>query len=308
MALMLGTYALAWGRSEAEHAEVVRAASEHGWIDGLEVPWTGSLAADLPEVLTATRPDWRIAITSLPGTMAQVAGQPAFGLASSDPDGRRAAMTDAANLRSAVAALNDALGRAAVAAIEVHSAPRTQDVPSGCSALARSLEAIADWDWDGAQLLLEHVDAKVAGLAPAKGFLTLQDELEVITENSLPIGILINWGRSAIELRDAAQVIDHVALARESGVLKGLIFSGASAVATDHGEAWADQHLPASRHEPNSLLTAELMDDALRVAGPLDFTGVKMAWRGSLQDGTEMLLDTARTVSAITDRYRHTTP
>ena len=142
MALMLGTYALAWGRSEAEHAEVVKAASEDGWVDGLEVPWTGSLAADLPEVLTATRPDWRIVITSLPGTMARVAGQSTFGLASSDPDGRQAAMTDVANLRSAVAALNDGLGRAAVAAIEVHSAPRTQDAPSARDALVRSLETI----------------------------------------------------------------------------------------------------------------------------------------------------------------------
>ena len=31
---------------------------------------------------------------------------------------------------------------------------------------------------------------------------------------------------------------------------------------------------------------------ALRVAGPLDFTGVKMSWRGpSLRDGTVMLLE-----------------
>ena len=74
MALMLGTYALAWGRSEAEHAEVVSAASEDRSVDGLEVPWTGSLGiADLAEVLTATRPDWRIVVTSLPGTMARVA-------------------------------------------------------------------------------------------------------------------------------------------------------------------------------------------------------------------------------------------
>ena len=101
--------------------------------------------------------------------------------------------------------------------------------PRRASALARSLETITGWDWDGAQILLEHVDAKVPGHAPAKGFLSLEDELDVISENSLPMGILINWGRSAIELRDAAHVIDHVAMARQAGVLKGLIFSGASA-------------------------------------------------------------------------------
>ena len=310
MALMLGTYALAWGRSEAKHAEVVRAAAEDGSVDGLEVPWTGSLGvADLAEVLSTTRPDWRIVVTSLPGTMARVAGQTTFGLASPDPDGRRAAMADVANLRSAVESLNDELGSAVVSAIEVHSAPAGDDELSGRSALARSLDTIVEWDWDGAQILLEHVDAKVAGHAPAKGFLSLEDELDVIAENSVPVGILINWGRSAIELRDAGQVIDHLAMAREAGVLKGLIFSGVSAVTTAYGAAWADQHLPPSPQESESLLTAELMEDALRVAGPLDFTGVKMSWRGtSLEDGTVMLLRAAHTVAAISDRYRQTTP
>ena len=309
MALVLGTYALAWGRSAAEHAEVVGAASEVGLVGGLEVPWTGSLgAADLAEVLTTKRPDWQVIVTSLPATLTRATAQPTFGLASRDPDSRQAAIADVANLRSAIASLNDDLGRAAVSAIEVHSAPASQDAGSARSGLARSLETITEWDWDGAQILLEHVDAKVTGHEPAKGFLSLEEELDVISENSLPVGILINWGRSAIELRDAAQVIDHVAMARRAGLLKGLIFSGVSAVPTDYGEPWADQHLPPSPQEPNSLLTIELMDDALRVAGHLDFTGAKMAWRGSsLQDGTVMLLDAARTVSAISDRYRQTT-
>ena len=218
-------------------------------------------------------------------------------------------MTDAASLRSAVASLNDALGRAAVSAIEVHSAPTPHDAASARSALARSLDTITGWDWDGAQILLEHVDAKVQGHAPSKGFLSLEDEIDVISEGSLPVGVLINWGRSAIELRSAARVVDHVAMARESGVLRGLIFSGASAVATDYGEAWADQHLPPSSHERDSLLTAEMMDDALRVAGPLDYTGVKMSWRRpSLREGTVMLLSTARMVSALSVRNRQSIP
>jgi hypothetical protein len=310
MSLVIGSYALTWGRSAAQHSEVVDAAADESSVGGLEVPWTGTLAiGDIADVLRTTRPDWRVVVTSLPGTMGQFATQPAFGLASTDADGRRAALKDAANLRSAVMALNDTVGRAAVSAIEMHSAPTAQDVASAGLALARSLETITGWDWDGAQILLEHVDAKVAGHPPAKGFLSLEDEINVIDRDSLPIGVLINWGRSAIELRSAAHVVDHVSMARQAGVLRGLVFSGVSAVATDYGDAWADQHLPASPQERDSLLTTELMDDALRAAGPLDFTGVKMSWRGpSLRDGTVMLLSTARLVSEISVRCSPTIP
>ena len=309
MTLVLGSYALAWGRSAAEHAEVIDAAAEESLVGGLEVPWTGlRTASDLVEVLRR-RPDWRIVVTSLPSTLAQLAVQPEFGLASPHPAGRRAAVADAASLRSSVVSLNDSLGRAAVSAIELHSAPTPHDVPDARGALARSLDTITGWDWDGAQILLEHVDAKVEGHAPGKGFLSLEDELDVISEGSFPMGVLINWGRSAIELRSAARVVDHLAMARDSGVLRGLIFSGASAVATRYGEAWADQHLPPSAHERDSLLTADMMDDALRVAGPLDFTGVKMSWRAaSVREGTVMLLSTARLVSALSVRNWQSTP
>jgi hypothetical protein len=218
-------------------------------------------------------------------------------------------VADAASLRSSVVSLNDTLGRAAVSAVELHSAPTAHDVTSARGAFARSLDIVTGWDWDGAQILLEHVDAKVDGHAPDKGFLSLEDELDVLSEGSLPMGVLINWGRSAIELRSAARVVDHVAMARDAGVLRGLVFSGVSAVPTRYGEAWADQHLPPSAHEVDSLLTAEMMDNALRVAGPLDFTGVKMSWRAaSLREGTVMLLSTARLVSALGSRYRQSIP
>ena len=310
MALVLGTYALAWGRSAAEHAQVVDAVAKESLVDGLEVPWTGSPAMpDLVDVLRTSRLDWQVVITCLPRTLAQLAPRPRFGLASPDPDGRQAALTDAASLRSAVASLNDAVGRSAVSAIEVHSAPAPQDAPSARTALARSFDTITGWDWDGAQILLEHVDAKVPDHVPSKGFLSLEDEIDVVSGGSLPVGVLINWGRSAIELRSAAHVVDHVAMARESGVLRGLIFSGASPVATDYGEPWADQHLPPSSYEKDSLLTAEMMDAALRVAGPVEYTGVKMSWRRpSLREGTVMLLSTARMVSALSVRNRQSIP
>jgi len=305
--LLLGSYALTWGRSDAQQAEVVAVAAEESSVGGLEVPWTGSLA--LADELRTIRPDWQFVVTSLPGTLTHCATQPGFGLASIDPEGRGAALADAARLRMAIASINDSLGRAAVSAVEFHSAPTPQDMRSARSALARSLDWITGWDWGGAQILLEHVDAKVADHAPAKGFLSLEDEIEVIGGNSLPVGILINWGRSAIELRSAARVVDHVAMARQAGVLRGLIFSGVSAVASDYGGPWADQHLPPTSHERGSLLTAELMDDALSVAGPLDYTGVKMSWHGpSLRDGTLMLLSTARMVSAMSVRYAQTIP
>lgn len=309
MTLVVGGYALTWGRSAAQQAEVVNAMSASLAVGGLELPWAASIGSDqLVAVLGTTRPDWRVVITDLPGTMTRLEEQPTFGIASSDPAGRRAALTELATLRSAVTSLNDKVGRATVGAVEIHSAPQPFDVPAARSALARSLETISGWDWDGAHLLLEHVDAKVTGHRPSKGFLALEDEIGVIAGDTLPVGILLNWARSAIELRSAARVVDHVVIARQAGLLRGLIFSGVSPKTSAYGDAWADEHLPMSVIEPRSLLTVELMEDALRAAGPLDYTGVKMSWRSPLlSEGTAMVLGTARRVAAISDRIQTAT-
>ena len=164
MTLVIGSYALTWGRSMAQQAEVLDAICAELAVGGLEVGWGEVLGSEsLDSVLGSSRPDWRLVITALPRTMAHLREQPTFGLASSHPAGRRAALAELARLRSAVRSLHDRVGRGAVSAVEIHSAPHPLDPAGARSALARSLDTITGWDWDGAQLLLEHVDAKVDG-------------------------------------------------------------------------------------------------------------------------------------------------
>jgi len=57
------------------------------------------------------------------------------------------------------------------------------------------------------------------------------------------VGIVVNWGRSVLEARSAEGALQHIALARQHGLLAGLMFSGASGQDTPYG-AWRDSHMP----------------------------------------------------------------
>jgi hypothetical protein len=88
---------------------------------------------------------------------------------------------------------------AAVVAVELHSAPTRgpAGVSSSVASFRVSLGELSGWDWHGAALVVEHCDAWNADHAPAKGFLSLQDELAAI--EGMPVGISINWARSVRE-------------------------------------------------------------------------------------------------------------
>ena len=250
-------------------------------VGGLEEPWTGAPLVDR---------GWPVIVTTIPGTMDAIAANPRFGLASLDDAGRAAAVADVAALRDEVVRLNDARGSQVVRAVELHSAPRRTECDSSSEALARSLAEIASWNWNGAELLVEHCDAHVAGQSAAKGFLSLDEEIAAV--NGVPVGIVLNWGRSAIELRDADRVVEHIAATRDAGVLRGLIFSGAASVDGDNVSAWADQHVPVAREggvggERLSLLTEERMRAALACAGPVAVLGLKVGWRGDRASAQE---------------------
>jgi hypothetical protein len=306
--LIIGAYAASptmhhW--DPAVEADYLRRVMDIDGVTGLELPWTGSLHPHDPEWLLRTlEPSWKLVLTSIRGTLARLDVDPHAGLASTDSEGRAWAIGDARRMRDAVETLNtrvqSSAGNAAVLAVELHSAPR---VPSGSDArrLADSLEEVSSWDWGGASLLLEHSDAFVAGQDPSKGFLTLQDEIEAVDAvrfrgrgHSGDIGIAVNWGRSAIELRDADRVSEHIDAAADSGLLAALVFSGAAATANRYGAPWADAHPPFGPPtgpadasgadtdavtEVTSLLTAERAADTLAHAGRLDWVGIKMGWK-----------------------------
>lgn len=257
--------------------------SELDGLRGLELPWVGRLHPHDDEWLLAHLvPSWDLVVSDIGGTVAGVADNPRYGLASRDDTGRAAAVRTAQRMRADVDRLNQALARQAVIAVELHSAPLANGGSS--VALSNSLEELNTWDWGGAQLLVEHCDTLVEGQEPEKGYLSLKDELAAIGD--VPqIGLSLNWGRSAIELRDADRVIDHVVQTRDTGALHAIVFSGAAATDGAFGAAWSDLHLPFAptpgytHPEPTSLLTREVAARVLAEAGQLDWIGLKMGWR-----------------------------
>ena len=144
--------------------------------------------------------------------------------------------------------------------------------------MAASLEALAQLDWSGAKLVIEHCDKYVEGQKPEKGFLPIEDEIALC--GSAGIGLTVNWGRSVVEGRTPETAVAHVEAAAKAGVLSGLMFSGAGPEETQYGYGWIDGHLPMNPDEPTSLMDAAAIKAAVRAAGtqerPLDYLGAKV--------------------------------
>ncbi len=248
-------------------------------LAGLELPFTGRLHPhDENWLISKIHPEWRLIVTALPGTMDRLKDDPQFGLASADDSGRARALRFLEKARAAVLKLNAELGRPAVAAVEIHSAPRLgTGARSSLEAFARSLTDLRGRDWGGAELLVEHCDAFTSAHPPDKGFLTIEDECAAIRLSSGPTRAfsLINWGRSAIETRSADGPREHLRRAREAGLLAGVFFSGATPAHPDYG-AWNDRHAPFSTSCPESLLTPAEAKFCLNSAGSLSYVGLKI--------------------------------
>ncbi len=254
-------------------------------VGALELPWLGSIHPHDGAWLRSHFPaELGAIITDIPHTMDQIGANPAYGLASVTPEGRRAAVENVARLRDDVRRFHDAQGRKAVGAVELHSAPRGAE--GSRDALDRSLTEIASWEWGGVQLVIEHCDAWREGQAPEKGFLDLDTEMDAIARSGAPVGVSLNWGRSVIEGRSPDTAVEHARIARERGLLRGFIASGAADVDTVFGPAWIDAHLPFALTPTTtphglagSLMTEERVTEVLRAAGQLDWRGVKVSAR-----------------------------
>lgn len=195
-------------------------------LAGLEQPFYGSLHRhDEAWLISQLRPEWSLVLSVLPGTMDRLRLDPRFGLASKDEDGRRRAVDFVEEARRAVERLEAALGRKAVAAVEVHSAPRGGH---SLESFAQSLTDLRRRDWRGATLLAEHCDAHRSDGAHDKGFLRIEDEIKALLSSAGPTPALlsINWGRSALEGRSAQTPREQISLLKEAALLGGLFFSG----------------------------------------------------------------------------------
>lgn len=303
----VGAYAAApslTGWNPSAEGRFLKSVVELEGVAGLEVPFTGALHKDDEAWFLQHLPEQAdFVVTTIPGTMARLGSDPWFGLASTSTAGRRAAIDFIRDALKAVGRLNERVGRSAVVALEIHSAPWADGQRASTAALSDSLNEISQWEWNGARLALEHCDAFVPGQAPAKGFLSLEEEAvavrRVIESTGRPMGIAINWGRSVLEQRRPEAAVEHINFLREGDLLGGFVLSGCAGVDTRYGAAWADVHVPpapaaasdANPTEPAlatdldvleiaSLLTVERMEECLRSAGPgtgSDFRGIKVA-------------------------------
>ena len=232
------------------------------WINGLEITFPGDLSESLPWLSRQIADHWNAnTITAIPGTMVNVGKNPAFGLASADEDGRASALKFTNRICKSVQELADRTGRSVIKYIQLHSAP-TRAAHS--NAFARSLDEIATWNWSGARIVIEHCDAPREDHEPEKGFLELADECTIAAEHDVKVHI--NWGRSCLENRDAATPLQHITLARDKGVLAGVMFSGAGDKDTQYGYPWVDGHLPAYPDEPTSWMTPDQVRQCTQAA------------------------------------------
>ncbi len=245
-------------------------------VKGLEHPFLGSLHPyDDQWFLENIDSTWNYVFTCIPGTMNELSKNPHFGLASSNKSGRKAALAFLENARLAIKKLNSHLGRNAVTAIQIHSAPNQRHSESSKEHFHSSLATLLDWDWYGAKVLVEHCDTLTQNHTPTKGFLTVEEEIEAINQANTnaknTAGIMINWGRSVIEAHHIDGAIEHITQVKASGLLSGIMFSGVSDQDTEFG-AWQDTHMPPSPFtdtsigEPSSLMTSKEMHRCLNIA------------------------------------------
>ncbi|HET7723064.1 MAG TPA: DUF4862 family protein, partial [Propionibacteriaceae bacterium] len=161
MRVHVGAYPT-YGRADSpEAARVVTLLAASPLVAGLEVPFADGRLV-LPDAPTPS--DWGHVVTLMPATMSVLVADPAWGPASEDPAGRAAAVDLLRTVRDVVAARTD------VAAVELQSAPTRT---GSAAAFAATLSAVASWDWNGVDLVVEHCDAWTSAHAPEKGFLSL---------------------------------------------------------------------------------------------------------------------------------------
>lgn len=268
-------------------------------VAGLEVPWMGAVHPHDPSWFLDHVPAVPLALTPVPFVMRRLAEDPSYGLASRREDGRKAAVADLRRVADDVARLVSG-SAASVAVVMLHTAPRAS---GDGEALTRSLREVAAFDWSGAQLVIEHCDAAVPGQTPEKGFLSLAAEIAAIRSVELPVGLWLNWGRSAIELRDADAVTAQIAAAAASGLLTGLAFSGAAPVEGPYGPAWVDAHLPIAEAHPasRSLLDSAHVSAGIRAAGDVPWIGLKIARRPEDRTVAEVVRTAERNLALVRD-------
>lgn len=261
-------------KGEMEERKFWRQLADTPDIRGLEQPCLENLHPLGDEWLLRHTPgDWQIVVTAVMETMRRRGVNGGFGLASADETQRRECVAFYRHLLEKIVAVNVRFpGK--VTALEMQAAPQSGNasVEQATDAFSRSITEISNWDWP-CDLVLEHCDA-MTGTAPRKGFLPLENVLDVLRNTD--ISVCINWARSAIEGRNTSLPLTHVHAALKAGKLGALMFSGTTATG-EYGD-WQDLHAPFSSFCRESLMTTEHASELFTAASAatLKFSGIKL--------------------------------
>ena len=178
--------------------------AERNLATALEIPVSDSIHEDPAWFASQVRGRFRRGVvTALPGTVKRLAEEPNFGLASTDDEGRRAAVEWVTGVRRAAEELNQQTGEETVSFVHIHSAP---GVRASAEAFQRSLADLEADDGFRAEVVIEHCDAYSPIFPGDKRFLSLITELAVADE----CGFAINWGSSALEWQNPNRPRQHV--------------------------------------------------------------------------------------------------
>ncbi|APT84972.1 DUF4862 family protein [Corynebacterium aquilae] len=253
--------------------------AQSGWVAGLEVPFPGQMRDSASRDFLGSLMQDRFVhsvVTAIPGTMVNVWDDPTFGLASPDQTGREKAMDFVRELNAAVLDMEGKFGHL-FDAVALHSAPTNLCEPEF---FEESLREIQSWNWNEAHIVIEHCDEKVLDgdpngrdHQPEKGFLFLEDEVAIAKKLGLKVSL--NWGRSAVGSRGDVAPNEHIRYVADSGVLAGVLFSGASPEETIYGPVWIDGHLPLSTDESASLMTPQQVIEGASLAHGAAYLGAK---------------------------------
>jgi hypothetical protein len=293
---IVGAYAtspnlFSWNESsELEYFDAIKRLQS---IRGLELPFWGKSLHPFDDqwLLNNLDPTWENVLTCLPGTMANLANDIHFGLASSDENSRKAAIGFYEIALQSIQKLKAKNGENSLHAIHLSSSPRNlaHNQYASADSFENSLNEILDWEWGETKITVEHCDAWTPqNNKPQKGFLKLEEEIEVINivneKHDADIGLIINWGRSAIELQDVNGAKRHIELANQHNLLHGLMFSGTTNNDANLYGRWSDLHMPPAPHQKNqfgeseSLMSLSEINNVLSVCdfSTLGYLGIKL--------------------------------
>jgi len=255
MSFIIGAYASAPSlfspdkRSETNFYELLK--DKVSSIKGLEIPFNGENVHVFGNdfIIDILEDDWINVVTAVPASFSQLKHNIHFGLASKNDQGRESALKVHRELNNIVKEINDKKGKLAVSHIQLCSSPSfpNKDVHSSENSLKSSIEELLSWDWDGANLVLEHCDTHNIEGSYQKGFMPITKELNIIEYfKESNMGMVLNWGRSVLEGKNTNSILDHIDLCQEKQCLNGFIFSGTSKKDLNYG-TWEDQHMPFFR-------------------------------------------------------------